>query len=155
MERSDIQGILERCELFNGLGRNDVEQIARFCQERNYDSGEYLFRQGDFGEYLYIIAEGHAVLERTIALGTKEGRVSIGVFGRGRVLGCWSTLLGEPHHHMSSALCTKPTHVLMMRGSELRKMMLGNPQFGFTVLERLCVSLKERIQGAYGAMERI
>ena len=155
MGRSDILSILESCELFNRLERNDIEKVAGLCQERDYEAREYLFRQGDFGEYLYIIAEGHIVLERAIALGAKEGSVSIGILGNGRVAGCWSVLLGEPHHHMSSAICKKSTHVLVMRGSELRRMMLSNLHFGFSVLERLCISLRERIQGAYGAMEKI
>jgi hypothetical protein len=88
-------------------------------------------------------------------LGAREGNLTIGVLGKERVLGCWSTLLGESHHHMSSASCRKPTIVLAIRGAELRQMMLSNVKLGFTVLERLCFSLRDRIAIAYGAMEKI
>ena len=90
-----------------------------------------------------------------MSLGTQEGRAIIGVLGKGRVIGCWSTLLGHPHHHMSSALCQKPTSVLAIKGTDLRDIMLGNIQLGFNVLERLCFSLRERIQSAYGALDKI
>ena len=56
---------------------------------------------------------------------------------------------------MSSAVCRKPTTVLRIRGSELRRMMVSNPDLGFCLLERLCFLLRDRIQGAYGAMERL
>ena len=155
MNRLEMEQALESCDFFKGMGKDEISKITELCQANTYESGEYVFRQGEMGEHLYIIAEGHIVLERAIALGAKEGSVSIGILGKGRVVGCWSGLLGEPHHHMSSAVCKKSTHVLVMRGSELRQMMLSNLQFGFSVLERLCISLRERIQGAYGAMEKI
>jgi hypothetical protein len=42
-----------------------------------------------------------------------------------------------------------------MKGSELRQMMLDNNELGFNVLERLCFLLRERLSGAYQAMEEI
>ena len=151
----EILQVLESCELFKGLEKSNIDQIADLCREKTYKTGEYVFRQGDFGEYLYIIAEGHIFLERSMALGTQKGNAVIGVLGKGRVLGCWSTLLSEPHNHMSSAACQKPTKVVAIQGSDLREMMLNNIEFGFKVLENICLSLRDRIQVAYGAMERI
>jgi CRP-like cAMP-binding protein len=155
MNRSEILRIIGSCELFKGLEKGSIESLGNLCEERTYDTGEYIFRQGDFGEYIYVVAEGHIFLERAMPLGAREGNLTIGVLGKERVLGCWSTLLGESHHHMSSASCRKPTIVLAIRGAELRQMMLSNVKLGFTVLERLCFSLRDRIAIAYGAMEKI
>ena len=41
------------------------------------------------------------------------------------------------------------------KGAELRKVMLSDAHFGFNVMERLCLLLRERIQSAYGAMEKM
>lgn len=155
MTRSDILQILENCELFGGLEKSDIEKIANLCKEKKYETGEYIFQQGDLGEYIFVIAEGHVFLERTISLGERKGSAVIGVLGKGRVIGCWSTLLGQPHNHMSSAACQKPTRVLLIRGTGLRGIMLSNIQLGFRILERLCFSLRDRIVVAYGAMEKI
>jgi hypothetical protein len=56
---------------------------------------------------------------------------------------------------MSSAACQKPTRLLVLRGTDLRKMMQENRALGFTILEKLCFLLRDRIEGAYGAMEKI
>jgi hypothetical protein len=56
---------------------------------------------------------------------------------------------------MSSAACQKTTKVVAIQGSDLREMMLNNMEFGFKVLENICLSLRDRIQVAYGAMEKI
>ena len=111
------------------------------CQEENYSPGEYVFCQGDFGEHLYIISQGRVFLERTADLGTRKGSVVIGILGKGRVFGCWSTLLDQPHTLMSSAASEKDTRLLVMKGSDLRDMMVQNIEFGFSILERLCFCL--------------
>ena len=155
MARSEISNILEKCELFRGLNRNEVQKIATLGRPETYKAGENILNQGDFGENLYIIAEGMVVLERSIDLGTRRGNVVIGLLGRGRALGCWSTLLGEPHTLMSSAKCRKPTKAVVIRGLDLREMMMGNLPLGFKVLERLCFILRDRIHSAFGAMENV
>ena len=155
MAKSEISGFLEKCELFSGLNTNEVEKIAGLGHLETYVAGENILSQGDFGENLYIIAEGLVVLERSIDLGTRRGSAVIGLLGRGRALGCWSTLLGEPHTYMSSAKCRKPTKAVVIKGQALREMMLGNLQLGFKVLERLCFILRDRIHGAFGAMENV
>jgi CRP-like cAMP-binding protein len=155
VDSNEIRQALERCEFFMGLQGSDTQEIARLCRVAEYKPGDYVFRQGDFGEFLYIIMEGHVFLERTMDLDQQKGNVVIGMLGKGRVFGCWSTLLDEPHNLMSSAVCQKPTKVLTIRGSDLREMMLKKSAFGFNVLERLCFLLRDRIQGAYGALEKI
>ncbi len=155
MNTSEVRQVLESCEFFKGLEQSSIEKIASLCQVEAYEPGEYVFRQGDFGQHLYIIAEGHIFLERAMDMGARQGNVVISILGKGRVFGCWSTLLAEPHNLMSSATCQKPTKVVAMKGSDLRKLMVSSTKLGFKVLERLCFLLRDRIQGAYGAMEKI
>ena len=155
MNHTEIEHILETCELFKGLKKSHIEQITGLCTEKQYEGGEDVFLQGDFGEHLYIIVEGHIFLERSIDLGNRKGNVVIEALGKGRVLGCWSTLLGEPHILMSSASCQRPTKVLAIKGSDLRQMMIDSSKLGFNILERLFFLLRDRIQSAYGAMEKI
>jgi len=155
MNRSEIKQALAGCEFFESLEEGDIEKIISLCWHREFKAGEYVFQQGDFGEHLHVIAEGRVALERAIDLGVRKGTVTIEALGRGRVLGSWSTLLGQPHLLMSSAVCQKPTRILVMRGADLRNLMLSNKEFGFNVMEKFCFLLKDRIQAAYGAMEKI
>ncbi|MBW2047435.1 MAG: cyclic nucleotide-binding domain-containing protein [Deltaproteobacteria bacterium] len=155
MDREEIGQVIEGCEFFQGLKKKDLDRIAALCQVRTFEPGECVFSQGDFGEHLYIIAEGHIFLERSMDFGLRNGRAVIGVLGKGRVLGCWSTLLGEPHNLMSTAICQKPTRLVVIKGADLRDMMTGNSDLGFSLLEKLCFLLKDRIEGTLGAMEKI
>jgi len=155
MNRLEMEQVLEGCEFFKGMGKGEISKITGLCQAKTYESGEHIFRQGEMGEHLYIIAQGHVHLERSVDLGTRKGNVLIDTLGKGSVLGCWSTLLDKPHFLMSSAACQKPTTIVSIKGEDLRRMMVGNIELGFNIMERLCFLLRDRIQAAYGAMEKI
>jgi CRP/FNR family cyclic AMP-dependent transcriptional regulator len=154
MELSEIGQVLHSSKFFSGLEASDVERVAGICQVAAYGAGETIFRQGDFGEHLYIIGRGRVFLERTVDMGGRKGRVVIEALGWSQTLGCWSTLLAQPHVLMSTATCQEPTEVVVIKGADLRAMMTGNTEFGFNILERLCSLLRERIQAAYGALEK-
>ncbi|MFO7462318.1 MAG: cyclic nucleotide-binding domain-containing protein [Desulfatiglandales bacterium] len=155
MNLSEIQNALEACDFFKGLEKSLLHEIAGLGRVEVYEPGQYIYRQGESGEWIYIIAEGHVYLERALDLGPRKGSVVVAMLGKGKVLGCWSTLLGKSHKYMCSAACDKRTRAIAVKGSELRAMMLHNAGIGFHVLENLCFTLRERIQGVYGAMERI
>lgn len=155
MEPVDINQALAGCELFKTLDPSEIGIIANICRIKTYEAGECVYQQGDFGEYLYIISEGRVILERTMNIGSREGRVVIATLGKGRVFGCWSTLLGESHIMMLTTFCQKPSKIIEVKGAELRELMLHDTRFGFNVMERLCFLLRDRIEAAYGAMEKI
>ncbi len=155
MDIKEITDFLASCDIFHELNRDKVEKIAGLTQMKSYSAGENIFCQGETGENLYIIIEGSVFLERAIDLGNRKGRAVISVIGKGRALGCWSTLLGKSHEIMSYANCRKPTKALIIKGAELNKLMLQDHEMGFKISRSLCSLLINRIEGAYGAMDNI
>jgi len=155
MTKSDIEKVLRESKFFKDFEDAFIQKISVLGKIHTLNSGDHVFRQGDFGEHIYIILDGYVSLERHTNLGHRSGRVVIDMLGKGRFLGCWSTILDEPHVLMSSAFCQKPTRVVSIRGADLREIMLQDPNLGFSVMERLCLLLRDRIQAAYGALEKI
>jgi CRP-like cAMP-binding protein len=155
MEMSDIQKVLEECEFFKGLDRQQVESIAPICRACRYEAGANIYQQGGLGEDLHIVADGQILLERAVRVGPRHGSVAVAMLGKGKVFGGWSTLLNEPHTLMLSAVCRKPAVLVVLKGAELRRLMTGDIRLGFAVLERLCFLLRERLQLALGAIETL
>ncbi len=155
MQATLIEEALKESRFFKDFEDETIAEIADIGRLVKLEAGEHVFQQGDFGRHIHIIVKGHVTLERTTDLGKRAGSVVIDMLGKGRFLGCWSTLLGEPHILMSSAYCQKPTEIVSIEGAELREMMLSNTVLGMQVMERLCFLLRDRIQAAYGAMEKI
>ncbi|GAB6905873.1 Cyclic nucleotide-binding domain protein [Desulfosarcina cetonica] len=155
MQTPDIHNTLTSSSFLENISPTHLETISAFCSIEKYKTGDYIFRQGDLGEDLFIIVEGYVFLERAMDVGRHKGSVVIDALGKGRTLGCWSSLLAEPHVLMSSADCQKDTTVVRLKGKALRKCMEEDTPFGFFMLERLSFLLRERIQAAYGAMDKI
>lgn len=155
MANTEIQSTLQSSRFLKNIPPTHLDTISDFCSVDQYEAGTYIFRQGDFGEDLFIIVEGYVFLERAMDIGSHKGSVVIDALGKGRTLGCWSTLLGEPHVLLSSANCQKDSTVIRLKGDQLRKCMEEDTAFGFFMLERLAFLLRDRIQAAYGAMDKI
>jgi CRP-like cAMP-binding protein len=155
MKSDEIIQVLQGSKFFRNLVDESIHKVASLCRKVSFEAGESVFKQGDYGEHLFIIIEGQVHLERSMNIGARKGRVLIDSLGKGRTFGCWSALLGEPHVLMSTAACQKPTLLLMIKGRDLRQMMTENISFGFDIMERLCFLLSDRIQAAYGAMDRL
>jgi sigma-B regulation protein RsbU (phosphoserine phosphatase) len=68
--------LLGRVPLFNGLPRSDLEQIAGVGVPRELRPGEFVFREGDPGDRLYLVAEGAVEILRERPLGDHE-RLSV------------------------------------------------------------------------------
>jgi len=155
MKRSEIEAVLKKCLFFRNLEECDLQKVTDLCQSADFEIGMPIFQQGDVGDRLYVIVDGMVDLQRSVTLSDRKGEVVIEKLGRNRVLGCWSTLLNEPHILMASAVCQKPTKVIVFKGSKLRQLMEKEATLGFNILERLCFLLRDRIEHAYGALEKI
>lgn len=155
MEIADIRDALARSEFFTGLLPEVIARIASLCRVCRYETGEAVYRQGGIGAELFVIAAGQVVLERAVDLGSRRGTLVVATLGEGRVFGGWSTLLAEPHRLIYSAVARTPTRLLAITGAELRGLMLADRHLGFTLLEKLCRILRERLEHTLGAVETI
>jgi CRP-like cAMP-binding protein len=155
MDNPDMQATLQSCLFLKNISPAHLDTITDFCSVDHSEAGSTIFRQGDLGEDLFIIIDGYVFLERAMDIGRHKGSVVIDALGKGRTLGCWSSLLGESHVLLSSANCQKDSTVIRLKGGQLRKCMEEDTAFGFFMLERLAFLLRERIQAAYGAMDKI
>lgn len=54
----DRAGVLLRTPIFQGLTREDVEELLPHLTERRYGAGEILWVEGDPADALYVLAEG-------------------------------------------------------------------------------------------------
>ena len=155
MDTTEIEAALQNSMFFKGVSPHQRQKIAALCEIQSYRRGDKIFRQGEIGQHLYLILKGQVVLERSVNLGSRSGNVVIEQLGTNRLLGCWSTLLNEPHILLSSAVCQKATTLLAFKGQALRAVMESDLALGFTLFEKLCFLMRDRVQHAYGALEKM
>jgi CRP/FNR family cyclic AMP-dependent transcriptional regulator len=72
--------LLGRVELFSGLRPADLEPLVAVLRTRRFAAGSYVFREGDPGDHLHLIAKGAVKISRTTEAG---GEVAFGILGEG------------------------------------------------------------------------
>lgn len=84
--------LLAQCELLRHLPAEDIGEILPLVRRRTLAPGEVLFRAGDQGDALYIVAKGRV----EVVEGDGPGAGSIAELGQGQAFGEMALLSGEP-----------------------------------------------------------
>mmetsp|Transcript_3868 Transcript_3868/g.6037 ORF Transcript_3868/g.6037 Transcript_3868/m.6037 type:complete len:844 (+) Transcript_3868:161-2692(+) len=56
---------LSRISLFENLGSQSLNQLARSLMKQSYEDGQYIIRQGEIGEHFFVICKGTVRCTRT------------------------------------------------------------------------------------------
>ncbi len=70
--------------IFKDLDDDEIEQVAEICEVQELKSGEYIFREGEEGDRLYIISEGKVRISRDVP---GSGEEALTVFKKGACFG--------------------------------------------------------------------
>ncbi|MEO8623787.1 MAG: cyclic nucleotide-binding domain-containing protein [bacterium] len=62
----DTVALLRNVVIFKDLDESDLAEIAEVCREEKFVSGEYIFREGETGNRLYLICEGEVRISRDV-----------------------------------------------------------------------------------------
>lgn len=117
-----LVGVLAATPLFRGLDRASLEGLARAGVLRHYKRDQYLWMQGDPGDYLVVVASG-----RVKVVVTSEGgdELVLVTLGRAESLGELAVLDARPRS--ASAVAAEPATVLRISRVQLHELMRSNP----------------------------
>ncbi|MGO9058699.1 MAG: cyclic nucleotide-binding domain-containing protein [Candidatus Binataceae bacterium] len=91
--------LLSKCDLLRHLPPEEVERILPCVRNRHLDNGEILFRAGDAGDALYIVAQGKVDVISAPAGECLNGHVAgekLAELSEGQAFGEMALLSGEP-----------------------------------------------------------
>lgn len=127
---------LRQVPLFNHLTPEDLQQIAEIAAERIFPPGEYLCREGDLGDELFVIIEGQV-------------RVTKGSNGAARTL---RTMQAGDHIGELAILREGPRSAsVVAEGGDVRALVIGGEAFKAILRDRpevamaMLASLAERL----------
>src|ERR1051325_7013285 len=58
--------LLKGVAIFKDLDDSEIGEIAAICKEEKFNSGEYIFKEGEAGNRLYLIVEGDVRISRDV-----------------------------------------------------------------------------------------
>jgi CRP/FNR family transcriptional regulator, cyclic AMP receptor protein len=81
---SSTAELLKAVAIFKDLDDNEIGEIAAVCKEEKFNSGEYIFREGEAGNRLYLIVEGEVRISRDVP---GSGEEALAVLKKGALFG--------------------------------------------------------------------
>ena len=146
----DLQGV----DIFAGLSDDSLEQLAKFCNRRVYEAGEYCAAQGETMGQLLIVNGGSVTIEMQIEVASQAHTVTIAVLTKGRVCGC-SAALAPPNTLTASIKCVERAQVISIRASDLQRICEERPSLGYTVMKNLATIVSSRLRESRTQLERL
>ena len=131
----DKLAILRMNRVLKNLTEDELEKFAKIVRERHLPGGAILFREGEQGDALYIIAYGSIRILKT----SKRGEEEVITLGTGAMFGELAMIDGSPRS--ATAIAMEKTDLLEVRREDLQQFFEEYPKIGL----KLCLSMARLI----------
>ncbi len=128
---------LRNVSFFRNLHLDQLRALARGCEEVTAEEGQYLIRQGEVGDGLYIIVEGEVRIERQTPSGHT---VTLGHMRQSEVFGEISLLDGDVR--TADVIADQSVLLLAIHRNALYAALEDDPQIAMTMLQTMARRLR-------------
>ncbi|HOV48627.1 MAG: cyclic nucleotide-binding domain-containing protein [Anaerolineae bacterium] len=142
MHLEKCKDVLRSSTLFRDLNEIYLDLVLMVCEEVTYPAGEIIFRQGDPGDALYIIASGAVDIllepdqaaDPPLVIASLEQYATFG-----------ETILIEEGHRTATARCRVPTTLLRVPGERMVQLTNDYPEIGFRIMRSMAAELTQKL----------
>ena len=143
MRIDTLEVLLREHPFFRGLDEPDIEFIAGCGHNVVFESGAYLFREGDEADQVFIVRRGRVALEINAP---GRGAVVLDSSEAGEVIGfSW---LFPPYRWQFDGRALEPVRAVALDGLCLRGKCEEDPKLGYELMKRFASILLRRMQSA-------
>ena len=132
--------------MFRELAEEERGEIAARMEQKNYDSGKEIFREGDPGGEMLLITDGSVEVQKSRSHGA--GSIVIARFERGGIIGEMSLFDGMPRS--ATVITVKPTKVYILSEEGLNELIASNPELAIRLLKGVAMLLSLRLRNTSG-----
>jgi CRP/FNR family transcriptional regulator, cyclic AMP receptor protein len=140
-EKAAMADLVLSHPFFVGVDPTLVAAMSSKAEERTYEVGDMLVREGKPAEEFFLVFEGKIALE--VGASDHPG-ITVETIGRGEILG-WSWLV-SPHRWRFDARAIKPTRVVAINAAAARYALAAHPAFGYHFLMKLLPVIADRLE---------
>ena len=137
MDSLDKVKALGRAELFQGIERETLEEIARASRIEEFEEGDVLYSLGDDAEDVYVLVSGRV----RFSLGVGNRGQTSGSIMSGRMVFGWAALVDDQPRRVATAECLEDSVVIAIAGDGLKAALERHPPSGFIVMRRLAAMI--------------
>src|SRR5262245_49116166 len=131
--RSERTVLLKSVGLLQDISAEDLSYVAGIAEETEVAAGSSIFREGDYGDCLYIILGGSVRIHK--------GERELAVLGRLQTLGEMAVLDGAPRSASATAL--EDTQMVKVDREQFLELMRSSPEISQRIVRLLLARIRE------------
>jgi CRP/FNR family transcriptional regulator, cyclic AMP receptor protein len=128
--------LLSMVDVLEPLSKEELEELARRCPDREIEAGEFLYTPGDSNERLFALKRGKVRIYRV----SQGSEITLDMVDEGTMFG--EMALTGQHLRESHAQAMEPSLVLSMERDDLEHIISKNPEVGLRVAQLLSERLR-------------
>lgn len=132
---------LAKIELFKGIDRQGLEQIAGLCVRIPFKKNDVFFEEGDLGDKLYLILDGQVRISRNVQ---GMGEEALAVLGAGAAFG--EMALVEDAPRSADAKGHQAGSMLVLNKDDLEQLLFADKDLAYEVLWNVIKILSHRLR---------
>lgn len=139
--QADLSKTLRRIPWFVDLSQSQLDALAGIATLHEIEENEYLFREGDREDYLYVLLEGQVVLEVEVPT---RGLVPIYRAESLDIIG-WSSMTPIVRQRTASVRATQTCLLLGLNSKLLEQLCEEDHELGYTIMRRVANVVANRL----------
>jgi CRP-like cAMP-binding protein len=150
LTRIEKMMLIRQVPIFMKLDAEDLEELASIVEERMFDAGQELFREGDVGDAVYLIVKGTLrvfVGGDSVAGGRPETTISEA--GAGACIGEMAVLDASPRS--ASVRAIERTRTLRVPGEGFKRLLSDRPEMSEAIVGELVFRMRGLMAQTTGA----
>jgi CRP/FNR family transcriptional regulator, cyclic AMP receptor protein len=124
-----VAELLRNVAIFKTLDDEEILQVAELCKSESFVSGEYIFREGENGNRLYLIVEGDVRISRNVP---GSGEEALAVLKPGSLFGEMAVF--DRSERSTDAISNGGTTVLTIARPDFEMLLDFNRELAYKVL---------------------
>ncbi|HEX9729192.1 MAG TPA: cyclic nucleotide-binding domain-containing protein [Gemmatimonadales bacterium] len=133
--------LIKQAAIFADLTDDEISHIAEICKEQVFKSAKTIFKEGEPGNRLYIIAEGEVRISRDVP---GSGEEALTVLKKGACFGEMSVF--DRSERSTDAIANKDCTLLTITRSDFEIMLDFNRDIAYKILWSVVRLLSERLR---------
>ena len=138
---ADVAALLRNVPLFKDLDDIELAEVAALCREEKFVSAEYIFREGESGNRLYLITEGEVRISRDVP---GSGEEALAVLKPGALFGEMAVF--DRSERSTHAISNGGTTVLTITRADFEMLLDFNRELAYKVLWAVTRLLSARLR---------
>ncbi|HEM45847.1 MAG TPA: cyclic nucleotide-binding domain-containing protein [Alphaproteobacteria bacterium] len=136
---------LRSCELFAGLGDDELAEIAAIATTETYDAGQVICTEQEIARRLFILQAGCVQVHIRLRSALRhDGDATVEEVEPGRIFG-WSSLVRQ-RQFTASARAVDAVRLIVVNADDLNALFDRDAHLGFVVMKQLAEVIASRLR---------